>query len=199
MLNYPDDFINKVICGECLDVMSRMPNECVDMTFTSPPFKDDDVIGDYWQEYDKWFSEIQRVTSKCICVIHSATKMNELAVRYPPKRWMIWGKGIVAYAWRFNPILVYEKNGYKVNKRIYSDTIGVVPIKGSNKVHKYQDPLELYMAVIKMFKECDLVLDPFLGSGTTALACKNLGKRYIGIELSQQYCDIALERINNDE
>jgi site-specific DNA-methyltransferase (adenine-specific) len=40
-----------------------------------------------------------------------------------------------------------------------------------------------------------LVLDPFLGSGTTALACKRLGRHYIGIEISREYCDIAERRL----
>src|SRR4030067_3073531 len=147
---WPDDFINKIICGDCLDVMKDIPDNSVDMVFSSPPFKDEDINGDYWELYDKWFNEMQRVSSKCVVIIHSATKMNTLAQLYPPKRWMIWGKGIVVYAWRFNPILVYEKPGYKVNKFIYSATIGIIPIIGSKKVHKYQYPFELYREVIKM-------------------------------------------------
>lgn len=194
-MKYPDDFINKIICGDCLEVLKDIPDNGVDMTFTSPPFKDEDVEGDYWETYDKWFSEIYRVSKNCFGIIHTATKMNDLAQRYPPKRWMIWGKGIVVYAWRFNPILIYEKNSYKVNKYIYSDTIGISPIIGSKKVHKYQDPLALYSAVLKMFKECDLILDPFMGSGTTPLACISLGKKYIGIDICQDHCDLSLQRI----
>jgi len=177
---------NKIYHGDCLEILKDFPDNCVDMVFTSPPFKDEDVVGDYWQSYDRWFQEMYRVANKCLLIIHSATKINELARRYPPKRWMIWGKGIVAYAWRFNPILVYEKNGYKVNKYIYSDTIGIAPIVGSKKIHKYQDPLELYSAIIKMFKDCETVLDPFAGSGTTALACNRLDKRYILIEQDEE-------------
>lgn len=43
--------------------------------------------------------------------------------------------------------------------------------------------------------EDDLVLDPFLGSGTTAVACERLNRRWIGIEISEEYCKIAKERI----
>ena len=39
-MKWPDDFINKIICGDCLEVMKEMPDECVDLVFTSPPFKD---------------------------------------------------------------------------------------------------------------------------------------------------------------
>ena len=134
MREYPNDFINKIILGDCLEVMRDIPDNSIDMVFTSPPFKDDDVDGDYWKMYDLWFKEMHRVTKNCLGIIHSATKMNTLAQLYPPKRWIIWGKGIVVYSWRFNPILFYEKNGYKVNKYIYTDTIGITPIIGSKIV-----------------------------------------------------------------
>jgi site-specific DNA-methyltransferase (adenine-specific) len=44
-------------------------------------------------------------------------------------------------------------------------------------------------------KEGDFVLDPFLGSGTTARACKDLGRKWIGCEIEQKYCDIAVKRL----
>ena len=42
----------------------------------------------------------------------------------------------------------------------------------------------------------DLVLDPFMGSGTTAVACVNLDRRYIGFDISEKYCEIANKRVN---
>ena len=48
-------------------------------------------------------------------------------------------------------------------------------------------------------KKGDTVLDPFLGSGTTAVACKKLGRNFIGIEISEEYCKIAEARINGTE
>jgi len=43
-MRYPDDFINKVICGDCLEVMKEIPNECMDLVVTSPPY---DFLRDY--------------------------------------------------------------------------------------------------------------------------------------------------------
>ena len=49
--------------------------------------------------------------------------------------------------------------------------------------------------IISWSNEGDIVLDPFMGSGTTAIACINTNRKYIGFELDKHYCDIANERI----
>ena len=49
--------------------------------------------------------------------------------------------------------------------------------------------------IISWSNEIDLILDPFMGSGTTAIACINTNRNYIGFELDKHYCDIANERI----
>lgn len=174
----------------------------VDLVFTSPPFKDEDVEGDYWEFYSNAFNEMYRIASKAVIIIHSATKMNEIIKRYPPKRTLIWVKGIIAPSWRYNPIFVYQKSDeYKVNKYIYSDTFGILPIKGKSdiKIHKYQDPVELYTAILKMFKECESVLDPFMGSGTTAVAAKKIGLTYYGFEIDSENWKICNKRLNQEE
>ena len=67
-----------------------------------------------------------------------------------------------------------------------------------NKNHSATFPTELPKWFINLFtKENDLVLDPFIGSGTTAVACVELDRRYIGIEIDQKYVDITLERIQD--
>ncbi len=182
--------IVQLICGDCLEVMNSLDSGSFDMVFTSPPFKDEDVGGSYWTYYDSWFKGMVRVASKVVCIIHSSTKINQLIANYPPKRMMIWGKGIIQASYRYNPILVYQiSDDYKVNKYIWSDTFGIAPIIGSNKIHKYQDPLVLYSTVISMFKGCKTVLDPFVGSGTTLLACKELGLDGTGIEIDKDTFD----------
>ena len=61
-------------------------------------------------------------------------------------------------------------------------------------------PYELAEKHIKSWtNEGDLVLDPFIGSGTTALACMDNGRNYIGVEISKEYCDLAIERISLNE
>jgi len=71
-------------------------------------------------------------------------------------------------------------------------------VLGNWKVHKYQDPELLYETIIKMFKGCKSVLDPFMGSGTTGLVCKKLGLDFIGCELDKDCFDVAEKRINEE-
>jgi site-specific DNA-methyltransferase (adenine-specific) len=65
-------------------------------------------------------------------------------------------------------------------------------------VHKTQKPLGLIKELISLTtKKGDLVLDPFMGSGTTAVACKELGRDFIGFEISDEYCNHAEKRIKS--
>jgi DNA modification methylase len=182
--------------GDCLDYMRTMPDKSVDMVYTSPPFKDEDVVGEYWELYGQWMDEILRITSKVAIIINSANRLNKIISTWPPKRTMIWGKGVSQYSWRWNPIFVYQiSDEYKVNKYIWCDTFGVESITGKWKVHKYQDPELLYETIIKMFEGCLSVLDPFEGSGTTALVCQRLGLQFIGCEIDPVSYEITEERI----
>ena len=64
------------------------------------------------------------------------------------------------------------------------------------RVHPTQKPLPLIKRIIERHSDPnDLILDPFLGSGTTAVAAKQLGRRFIGIEISDEYCKIATQRL----
>ena len=79
-------------------------------------------------------------------------------------------------------------------------TIPVVNNDNSNgdKFHPTQKPVALFEYLIKTYtNEGDLVLDNCMGSGTTGVACKNLNRNFIGIELDETYYDIAKKRINN--
>jgi site-specific DNA-methyltransferase (adenine-specific) len=83
---------------------------------------------------------------------------------------------------------VYDKN-FLVSKPSKAE-------KGENNTHITVKPLQLMEHLIKLFsKEGALIVDPFLGSGTTALACKNTNRRCIGIELNEEYYEICKSRL----
>jgi site-specific DNA-methyltransferase (adenine-specific) len=75
--------------------------------------------------------------------------------------------------------------------------IGLTPNRaGTDHGHPTEKPLEPFHALIgALSAPGDVVLDPFLGSGTTARAAKDLGRRCIGIELEERYCEIAVNRL----
>ena len=73
-------------------------------------------------------------------------------------------------------------------------------VMGANKHHPTQKPVRLMEEIILIHSDGgDVVLDPFMGSGTTGVACVNTGRHFIGIELDETYFKIAEERINNTQ
>ena len=78
------------------------------------------------------------------------------------------------------------------------NTVKKINSKGENILgHSAPYPLELVQGLIEIYsKENDLVLDHFLGSGTTGIACKNTNRNFIGIELDKNYFEIAKKRID---
>lgn len=104
---------------------------------------------------------------------------------------------------QFELILVFDK--YKACNRQFDyanfnrgEETNIWSIKRErNPYHKATFPTELVRRIIKNFtKENDLIMDPFMGSGTTGVVCKELNRNFIGIELDKKYFEIAKERIN---
>jgi site-specific DNA-methyltransferase (adenine-specific) len=78
----------------------------------------------------------------------------------------------------------------------FTDIQLVKNVSNDKTEHPCPVPVELMERIILLTtKEGDTVLDPFMGSGTVAIACKNTNRNYIGFEVSKNYCDIAKKRI----
>lgn len=111
----------------------------------------------------------------------------------------------------------YNKKGFRVNSKVY----GIDDIKRKNKcidgsryptsilryskdwqpqkqLHSAQKPVKLFEYLIKTYtNEDSVVLDNCMGSGTTAIACKRLNRRFIGFEINKEYYDISIQRLLN--
>ena len=73
-----------------------------------------------------------------------------------------------------------------------------VRMNGLEKEHQTQKPLALMASILAVRPDWNTVLDPFMGSGTTLVAAKHLGRKAIGIELEEKYCEIAARRLSQE-
>ena len=90
-----------------------------------------------------------------------------------------------------------NKGRYKLNGKRESDVINAKK-DGVNDLHPTQKPLDIILPFIeKTTNKHNLILDSFAGSFTTCVGAEQLGRRSIGIELEQKYCDIGIDRLNS--
>ena len=197
-MKYPDDFIDKVICGDCLEVMKDIPDNSVDLVLTDPPYN---VNKAKWDIYPIGsIKEMWRCCNMGMLVFWDAYKIlqfpNEINVEqkgiliwHKPNCYInMWDKTRLPSQWE--SIFYFNKNGFFPNAKR-----GDVLYWDSNpKNHPTEKPLGLMVELLQMFGG-NLILDPFLGSGTTAVACKQLNRHFIGIEINPDYCKIAKERL----
>jgi DNA modification methylase len=89
--------------------------------------------------------------------------------------------------------------GQHNNNIIYGNNSSNEKFNGKSE-HKAIYPVYLIEKILNMFTfDNDIILDPFMGSGTTAVACQNLNRRFIGFELEQRYVDIANQRLKDNK
>ena len=120
---------------------------------------------------------------------------------------LIWNKGnkIMGqyYMSQFEYILFFRKGkGKKINKCGTADILNVPNKKTKDEngknLHDTEKPVELMKILVENSSQVgELVLDPFVGVGATAIACKELDRQYIGVELDEHYYNIAVNRIDN--
>jgi site-specific DNA-methyltransferase (adenine-specific) len=90
------------------------------------------------------------------------------------------------------------KKTFNINKEKVAPNIWEIAVAQNKTGHPAVFPIEIPLRHIKSWtKENDIILDPFIGSGTTALAAKQLNRKYIGIEMSEEYYNMCLNRLNN--
>jgi len=193
--------LNTVICGDCLEVMRGMEDNSVDLVLTDPPYgiefrsnhrkqKHDKIIGD--DSFPLWiFEEFNRIAKRAVYVFCRWDNLSELPKPKSVLAWVKnnWSMGDLQHEHgrQWEAICFYPQEEHEFIKRI-PDVIRAD--RTGNNLHPTEKPVNL-MAKIIQANVGDIILDPFLGSGTTAVACKELGRNYIGIEISPEYCKIA--------
>ena len=270
-----ENFVNKIINGDCIEVMKTMPESTVDLIVTSPPYgvgieydtHNDDVDFEEYKIFSKeWLTEAYRVLKddgrialnipyeinrqdkggRIFMVSELWSIMQKIGYKFyglvdlnenSPHRskttaWGSWMSPSAPYI--YNPkecvILAYKKNHIKKVKgepQWKSDIVDLQQEDGTvKKKTVYQDEdkkefmelvygqwdyfadtkqmtkatfsMDIPMKAIKILTyKNDLVLDPFCGSGTSVAAAEILHRRWVGIELSPNYCEVGRERVQH--
>ena len=197
------EMINKIFNEDCLETMKRMPDKSIDLVLTDPPYginRDGGESGKNWKQYEKkgWdtkipeeeiFKEIFRVSK------HQIIWGANYFTKYLPSSmgWIYWDKG------QKLTMSDGELAFTSFQKALRSVTFNRVEITMDGGVHPTQKPLKLFdYCIRKAIKEDETIktiYDPFMGSGTTAIACKSLGLDYIGSELDEDYYEIIQKRL----
>jgi len=208
----PNNLVNTIKNIDCREGLKMIPNESIDVIFTDPPYglKKEGIKNDH--DLSLFYSvlpESYRVLKK------DAFFITFFSTKFLPD---IFKNNPFQYFWQFilylpngrvsSPIgftkymscVVFKKGNPKMTKKgkdIFVDTPGkmVEPDEGFIN-HPTPKPKTFIKEILIMFsKENDIILDLFIGSGSTAVACKQLKRNYIGFEINKDYCKLAEERL----
>ena len=207
---------------DCLKVLPTIPDKSIDLILTDPPYgmdyqsnrrkikynkiKNDSNIEDWLYISLRQFSRILKDNSHCyiFCSFHYLTKFIDYSKEFfELKNILIWeknnhGSGDLKgnYAPKYELILFLTNGRKLLNGKRDSNILKYN--KTNNKLHPTQKPLDLIEFIVnKSSNKNETVLDCFMGSATTALACKNLNRNFIGIEIDEQYFKTAKNRLES--
>jgi len=203
-----------IYCGDCRDVLPTL--EAIDVLLTDPPYGVEGGRGGQARERGKarykageWEDTRGYIATVVIPVITSIlAKVKRAAITPGVRSLFLYPEpadmgafytpaAIGVGPWGFqtiHPILFYGRD--------YRAGLGALPTgrilteAAEDNGHPCAKPLRAWRWLLEKISEPgDLILDPFMGSGTTARACKDLGRRFVGIEIEERYCEIAIKRL----
>lgn len=188
--------------GDCLEILPTLPK--VDAVITDPPYginaaRDRNSQKDGWIDYPCGGWDKERPPREAFDAMRSCSDAqivwggNYFTDYLPPTmQWLVWDKGQrefsladCEFAW----------SSQRKAARIFTYSRGAALQDG--KEHATQKPVALMKWCIDRLDKPVTIADPFMGSGTTGVACAQLGRKFIGIEIEPKYFDIACDRIDN--
>jgi len=192
--------------GDCLEVMAQFENKEIDAVVTDPPYGIGEDGGDkkrrrgyrplvvhtkrQWDNHKpalKYFLQIFRISQKqAICGGNYFTKCLPETMG-----WIFWDKNIGGDFSDGELIFTSEKKALRIYRlNSFADLKG-----GHWRQHPTQKPVRLMSFILDYIDGGKTILDPFMGRGTTGIACLQSGRKFIGIEQDAEYFDIACKRI----
>ena len=219
--------LNKIYNEDCLEGMKRIPDKSIDLIVTDPPYlinytrhvkghrfskpilndnNNKQLIIDYIKEC---YRVMKDNTAMYMFSSHKTVDIfkQELEKYFNVKNIIIWdkqrqgmGDTSTVFGFQYELIFFVSKGQPKINGKRLSDIWSFPKIVGKQQMHQNQKPIELItQCILKHSREDDIILDGFIGSGTTAIACLNTNRNFIGFELDKEYFDIATKRIEEYE
>ena len=218
--------LNKIYNEDCLEGMKKIPDKSIDLIVTDPPYLVNYKTGrrkDKTHRFNKvilnddneqliidYINECYRIlkNNSAMYMFCSSDKVDffkqQLENKFKIKNMIIWIKNNHtagdlkgAFGRKYEIIFLVVKGVNHFNGKRLTDVWEFDRVSGKKQLHQNQKPLDLIKQCIeKHSDDGDLVFDGFVGSGTTAIACKELNRNYIGFELDKGYYDIANERIS---
>jgi DNA modification methylase len=182
--------------ADCRDILPLIPDKSIDLVLTDPPYGLGAKLhdGGTWSTAKKYDAMLDWDKS---CV------ESELVISLTKYPSIIWGGNLYPLpqsrcwlAWiKYNnvPTMADFELAWTNFDRPSKKCAGRIHPDGINQ-HPTQKPEYLICFSIEWSKSQGIILDPFLGSGTTAVAAKKLGRKCIGIEIEEKYCEIAVNR-----
>ena len=190
---------NKIHLGDCLDLMRLIPDKSIDLVLTDPPYGISIGSNPVRQKHEKkqwdssipskkYFDEMFRISKNQI--IWGGNYFNLPA----SKGFLVWDK--------IQPedftLAMVEQAFLSFNTPAKMFRYSVLTEKG--KIHPTQKPVKLFQWCLERYSQPnDLILDPFSGSGTTAIAAHNLGRRFICIEKDPDYHAASVQRLKDTQ
>jgi len=189
---YQDDAVT-IYNADCRDVLPTLDK--VDLLLTDPPYgkrlnygeKTDDST-DWFKENTRWLVslEVPLIFTCPSSKIYDIPKPDWIAVWHKPLSFGFWSTPMLPH---WEAICIYNQP-LKITR---SDVFVSNPEKPNG--HPAPKPLSLLREILSVFP-AEIVVDPFMGSGTTLRAAKDLGRKAIGIEIEERYCEIAADRMS---
>ncbi len=224
---YYKDSLTRLFLGDCLEVMKNIPDNYVDCVVTDPPYlmayktnmrKDkthkfcSEIVGDRDEQLiSNSVLEFNRIlkNNSALYVFCNSNKIdifkNIIQQYFTIKNIIVWIKNnhtagdlVAQYGKRYEFIIYANKGRRKINGIRIDDVWNFDKVVGKEQIHQNQKPIALLEQIItKSTDEGDIILDAFVGSGTTLVAAKKLNRKSIGIEINKDYCDICIDRLKN--